>query len=169
MAMAGVLDRAKKTMVSICAVMVSQLVLCVYCNVQSVLYTLYCTLCTVHSVSAGQKGMSEVCEPWQEKWNSTVQVSCSEGIVSWLTGCPSFSFYLLFLTCHIETHSFIHQINIIPKKTEKWNWDIILKLKLTGYCTPFLNNTHHIHGVGVPALEKLYFKSYKLNVDLGKS
>ena len=82
MAMAGALDLAKKTMVSICAVMVSQLVLCVYCNVQSVLYTLYCTLCTVHSVSAGQKGMSEVCEPWQEKWNSTVQVSCSEGKVS---------------------------------------------------------------------------------------
>ena len=71
---------------------------CTLCTVHSALYTLYCTLytlyftlCTVHSVSAGQKGMSEVCEPWQEKWNSTVQVSCSEGIVDLQGVLPSLS------------------------------------------------------------------------------
>ena len=50
------------------------------CTVHSVLYTLYGT---VHS--AGRKGLSEVCEPWQEKWkgkvgrNGKVSVSCTAG------------------------------------------------------------------------------------------
>ena len=95
MAMAGVLDRAKKTMVSICAVMVSQLVLCVYCNVQSVLYTLQDRKVWVRCVSRGRRNGTRQC-----KWVAPKVKSVD---------LQEFSFYLLFLTYHLETHSFIHR------------------------------------------------------------
>ena len=93
----------------------SETLYCTLCTVHSVLYTvhtvlytLYCTLCTVHCThctvhSAGEPyTLSEVCEPWQEKWRPEVRVECSAG--SHLTYRMS---QLLFLPFLLSSSSYL--------------------------------------------------------------